>query len=342
MRWFASLFIIIYCALPLLAEEGPRLAVMEMTATGDYPDAALRTQLTQELRQRIANKQLFAVLDGPPQQERLVALPDNAPFADRHDCLVADCLPRIGEALTVKAVLWVTADCGSHSCFVSAVLTPTSGGRPTVMMSETPRDEQGLRAAISAVAGKLGPPPPPPTFAVQKPETLTTPQNTATLSDEESPKKTRVAYTGRDKLTYQNYIFTLRVFAGLTLGAGITWGTLRWKNFQMEVLHVQGGVDSLSPTRSMHLTEYWVGLGGKWPLSSSDGHEELGFMIGVLGAGVTISDKIARIELLPTRFIYRYNMDSGGVFEAGIAMPLIWFIGNTAIPNITLYVGIGY
>jgi hypothetical protein len=347
MRRFAFLIIVIYCALPLLAEESPRLAVMEMTATGDYPDVDLRTRLTQELRQRIANELLFAVLDGPPQQERLAALPDNTPFTDRHACLAAACLPRLGESLGVKAVLWTTADCGDRSCFVSAVLTPVSGGRPTVMMSETPRDEQGLRAAVTAIAGKLGAPAPAPAFTKQKHGHPTAPQNTVSLPDQERAPEPAVRRTGPEKLMYQNYVFMIHAFAGTTVGGRLTLGTLRWEHFQMEIFTAGFGLDIVDGIAGFHYSVSFVSIGGKWAVSYSQNHE-LGFLFGVLGTGATFTRHDDRVELVPSRFFYRYNMDSGGVMETGISLPLIYFTADQSgditlgIPNIQFYIGFGY
>ncbi len=337
MRWFASLFIIIYCALPLCAEEGPRLAVMEMTAAGDYPDAELCARLTDELRQRIANERLFAVLDGGPQQALLNALPDNDRFTDRRLCQEHGCLPELQRTLVARAALWIQVDCGPEACFVSATLTPIPDGRSTVILSETPRSEPGLRAALIAIAGRLGPPTePPPVIAPAG----AAPAGSTPLS---APDPGRGRFSdARPQLTYQNYVFILRAFAGASFGGGSTWGTLRWKNFQMEIagssvgaaLDREGQLDAIS--FSCHL----VGLGGKWALPSGGGHDELGFMIGVIGGGATLGGGMVRVELLPTRFMYRYNMDSGGVFEAGIALPLVWF-GRDYTPNLTFYLGIG-
>lgn len=333
----AFLMITLFCGAALFAAEPPRLTVQEMTATGDYPDADLRTRLTQELRQRIANEKLFAVVDGAPQRALLAALPEPERFDDRSFCMERGCLADIERVLAVRAALWVHADCGPDSCFVTATLTPTAGKRPTVIITETPRNEPGLRSALTAIATRLGTPPSPaPTLAPEGSES----SRALFLSGAD---RDRLALPEeRSRLAYQNYVFILRPFGGASFGAGLSLGTLRWRNFQMEIAATNLGVaiDRHGKPAAIYYSAHLVGLGGKWTLPSGDGHDELGFMIGMIGGGATMGGYVLRIELLPSRLMYRYNMDSGGVFEAGLLFPLVWF-GRDMYPNLTFYLGIG-
>ncbi len=313
---------------------------MELRATETFPSPEELTALTRELRQLIANELLFRVLDGPAQQKRLATLADPARFADRAACIAGDCLPTLRGALDADLVLWATVSCPDEThCSITASLQPTGEGTPTAVTIETPRNITGIRGALRAIAQKLGTPRRDP-FAAPAPAISA--QATATPAAPPDPGRIRRLRTGNipeDKLLYQNYVIILNGFIGSTIGIRTTWGTLRWEHFQMEILSGGGGVDVISGLEGVHFSCHLIGLGGKWEIASSREHE-LGFMIGLIGGGVTMSNDLLRIEFLPSKFIYRNNMASGGVFEAGIAMPLVWL--GSYIPNIQLFVGIGY
>lgn len=356
MRRLAFLITLFCCALPLLAEDMPRLAVMEMTVDGDIPSLPLRTLLTQELRQLIADKKRFRVLDGAPQQERLAALPDTIPTADRRLCLDHDCLPQLHETLAVDTVLWVTLSCADDThCFMTAMLHSVTGGTSTAVVVETPPHEEGLHGALRAIAQSLGAPAERTVDILQAAATAKEdyrPLGT-TLPESASSHEPRTKPTDRQKLMYQNYIFTLQAFIGTTLGARLTLGTLRWEHFQMEIFSGGAGVDfgtvNLEKT-GVYFSLYFLGLGGKWPVTAS-GRHEIGFIIGILGAGGSFDGDGNRMEYFPTKVAYHYNMIEGAVFEAGISFPLLYFTEVNesyrtylwgGIPNIQFFVGIGY
>lgn len=325
-----------FLTLPLFAEELPRLAIMEITADGDFPSPELRTQLTAELRQHIADGRRYRVLDGVPQKKVLDALPDNALFADRRACLDGGCLPILRDAFAADFVAWTTINCGETKCLLSATVTPTSGDAPTIVLTEMVRSERGLRNSLATVAAKLNGTAPRRAAGTES-EELPAQPNRTTLPDPERTPGMRTS--PEQKLIRQNYIFVLQGFTGATTGARLTLGTLRWEHFQMEILSGAGGCSiHRGDLDGIYFSTYVAGLGGKWAVTSSGAHD-LGFMIG-LGGGLTIGYHVARLELLPAKLTYRYNMESGGVFEAGIAFPLIWVFDHT--PNIQIFLGIGY
>lgn len=313
---------------------------MELRATETFPSLEELTALTRELRQLIANELLFRVLDGQPQQKRLATLADPGRFADRTTCGADGCLPALRTALDADLVLGTTISCPDQThCSITASLQPTGEGTPTAATIQAPRDIGGIRGALRAIAQKLGTPRRDP-FTATSPATSA--PSTATVTITPDPDRIRRLRTGNipeDKLLYQNYIIILNGFIGTTIGIRTTWGTLRWEHFQMEILSGGGGVDVITGLEGAHFSCHLIGLGGKWNIASSREHE-LGFMIGALGGGGTVSRDLFRLEFLPSKFIYRNNMASGGVFEAGIAMPLVWL--GSYIPNIQLFVGIGY
>ena|GEM_PF-2622138 len=339
MRRIVLFALFFCCASALFAQETPRLAVMELTDDGTFT-AEQREQLTKELRQLIANERRFRVLDGPPQRKRLAALGGNTRSFDHRACMESGCLAQLQTALTIDAVLWANISCNDDTrCFLQATLHPVKDGAPTKVLIETPSTAESLRGALLSIARKLGLPAPTITFAVEHEQNARRGNDLPEMTLHR-PRQRHLKPEARQRLFTQNYIFTLQGFVGTTIGAKLTLGTLRWENFQMEIAHVAAGAQTIEEiSNSLHITSYMVGLGGKWAVSSN-GEHELGFMIGALGAGFTFTNEDTRLELLPTKLMYRNNMDNGGVFEVGIATPLIWLFNY--IPNIQLYVGIGY